>query len=286
MSTFVSKLPFKYTRFTRFNLITVALLILISIVWLYPFAWVISASLKSQREVFLSGASLKPEEFLWENYKRAWFEAKFNQYFWNTVLYSVSATLIEVIKSAMCGYVLARYRFPGRRLIYGTILATLFIPIASIIIPQFVLIKSLGLLNTRLGVILALSGGAGALYVLLFKGFFETVPEDLFDSAKIDGAGFLQQFRLVVPLAKPVIATVVIFQFLRTWNEFNIPLIFTLTKPDLRNLAVGMYSFQGEHTFDWVGFAAGTTISIVPVLIVFFVFQGYFVRGLSGAVKE
>ncbi len=273
------------SRFTRLNIIAVILLGIIGFFWLYPFLWVFFASFKTQPDMFTSGARLWPKEWHYENYIRAWKQANFSTYFFNTVIYAVSATIIELIKSSMCGYALARYRFPGRNLLYGLIVATLFIPIASIIIPQFVLVKNLGLLNTRTGVILALSGGAGALYVLLFAGFFETVPEDIFDSAKIDGANFLQRFLLVLPLAKPIIATVIIFQFMRTWNEFNIPLIFTLSKPELRNMAVGMYAFRGEFSIDWTGFAAGTVMSVIPVLIVFLVFQGYFVRGLAGAVK-
>lgn len=274
------------SRFTRYNLIALLVLSFISIIWLYPFLWVLMASFKTQRDMFTAGAQLWPETWVFDNFARAWTKARFGDYFFNTVLYSVAATVIEVVKASMCGYVLARYRFPGRDFLYKLILATLFIPIASVIIPQFVLIKELGLLNTRTGVILALSGGAGALYVLLFTGFFRSIPEDIFDSAKIDGAGFLQTFRLVLPLARPIIATVVIFQFTQTWNEFNIPLIFTLGKPELRSLAVGMYAFQGEFSFDWTGFAAGTVITIIPVVIVFLMFQSYFVHGLSGAVKE
>jgi len=185
----------------------------------------------------------------------------------------------------MFGYVIARFRFPGRNLMYGVILSTLFIPIASIILPQFTLIRNLGLLNTRMGVILAMSGG-GALYVLLFSGFFSTIPPELFEAARIDGANFPQTFRLVLPLARPIIGTVAIFQFLSSWNEFNIPLVFTLSRPELRTLAVGMFAFQGEYSFDWAGFAAGTLISILPVFIVFLIFQGQFVRGLQGAVKQ
>lgn len=277
---------FRAGRHFRFNVILLAILLVIGFVWIYPFLWVVFSSVKDQRDMFTSGMRLMPLEWQWDNYARAWSEANFNVYFLNTVIYASAATLIEVIKSSTCGYVLARYRFPGRNIIYGVILATLFIPIASIIIPQFNLVRSLGLLNTRAGVVLALSGGAGALYVLLFTSFFSTIPEELFDSARIDGANFFQIFRLVLPLARPVIATVVIFQFMSAWNEFNIPLVFTLSKPELRNLAVGMYAFQGEHSVDWPGFAAGTSMSIVPVLLVFFLFQGYFVRGLQGAVKQ
>ncbi len=273
-------------RYGRLNLIAVTLLVIIGFFWIYPFLWVVFASLKTSSEMFSAGATLLPENWNFGNFVRAWTKANFDIYFFNTVLYATSATVIELIKSSMCGYVLGRYRFPGRTLILGLITATLFIPIASIILPQFQLVRTLGLLNTRPGVILAMSGGAGALYVLLFTGFFQTLPDELFESAKLDGANFVQTFWLMLPLAKPIIATVVIFQFMNAWNEFNVPLVFTLGRPELRNMAVGMYAFRGEFSVDWTGFAAGTTISIIPVLIVFFIFQGYFVRGLAGAVKQ
>jgi raffinose/stachyose/melibiose transport system permease protein len=261
------------------------ILIVVGIVWVYPFLWTVAAAFKTQTGLFTSGASLLPDRFDFGNFTRAWVNAGFSDYFANTVIYSVTSTLIELVKSALCGYVLARYEFPGRRFLHRMILATLFIPVASIIIPQFVLVDQLGLLNTRAGVILAMSGAAGALYVLLFTGFFATVPAELFEAAKLDGAGFVRTFRLILPLAKPVIAVVVIFQFVSNWNEFNIPLVFTLGQPDLQNLAVGMLSFRGEHAVDWTGFAAGMTISFGPMLLVFLFFQKYFVRGLSGATK-
>ena len=273
-------------RYNRYNMIAVIILLIVGFLWIYPFLWVLFASFKTSSEMFSAGAKLLPENWDFSNFYRAWTKANFDIYFFNTVLYAASATIIELIKSSMCGYVLGRYRFPGRTLILGLITATLFIPIASIILPQFQLIRAMGLLNTRLGVIVALSGGAGALYVLLFTGFFQTLPDELFESARLDGANFLQTFRLMLPLSKPIIATVVIFQFMHTWNEFNIPLVFTLGRPELRNMAVGMYAFRGEFSVDWTGFAAGTAISIIPVLLVFFLFQGYFVRGLSGAVKQ
>lgn len=274
------------SRYQRLNLIAIVLLIVVGLIWIYPFLWVVFASFKTSSEMFRAGATLLPEVWDFSNFPRAWVKANFNIYFFNTVLYAVAATAIEVVKSSMCGYVLGRYHFPGRKLLLGLILATLFIPIASIILPQFQLVRTLGLLNTRAGVILAMSGGAGALYVLLFTGFFQTLPDELFDSARIDGASFLQTFRLMLPLARPIIGTVVIFQFMHAWNEFNVPLVFTLGRPELRNMAVGMYAFRGEFSVDWPGFAAGTAISIIPVLLVFFAFQGYFVRGLSGAVKQ
>lgn len=274
------------SRFVRYNLITVTLLLLVGLIWVYPFLWSVSGAFKTQIGMFTSGISLIPNELDLSNFQRAWVTAGFSEYFFNTLLYSVVATLIELFKSALCGYVLGRYRFPGRNLLYFLIVGTLFVPLATIILPQFLVIESLGLLNTREGVILAFSGAAGALYVLLFTNYFKALPEELFDAAKVDGAGFVRLFRLVFPLARPVIATVIIFNFIATWNDFNIPLIYTFSAPDLRNLAVGMFAFQGANSFDWTGFAAGTVISFLPVLLVFLSFQGYFVRGLAGAVKD
>jgi ABC-type glycerol-3-phosphate transport system permease component len=273
-------------RFVRYNLITVTLLLLVGLFWVYPFLWSLSGAFKTQIGMFSSGMSLIPNELDLSNFQRAWVTAGFGEYFFNTLLYSVTATIIELFKSALCGYVLARYRFPGRNLLYLLIVGTLFIPLATVILPQFLVVESLGLLNTREGVILAFSGATGALYVLLFTNYFKALPEELFDAAKVDGAGFVRLFRLVFPLARPVIATVVIFNFIATWNDFNIPLIYTFSAPDLRNLAVGMFAFQGANSFDWTGFAAGTVISFLPVLLVFLAFQGYFVSGLAGAVKE
>jgi raffinose/stachyose/melibiose transport system permease protein len=273
-------------RGLRANLVAVPILLLVSFVWAYPFLWIVSAAFKTQLGAFTDGASLIPRPLDLGNFQRAWVTAGFNQLFANTVVYASSSTFVELAKSALCGYVLARYRFPGRDLLYRLIVLTLFVPIASIIIPQFVLVQDLGLLNTRLGVILAMSGAAGALYVLLFTGFFQGLPNDLFDAARVDGANFVQTFWLMLPLARPIIAVVVIFQFISSWNDFNIPLVFTLGQPDLQNLAVGMLNFQGTHSLDWTGFASAMVISFLPVLVLFLLFQGHFVRALQGAVKE
>jgi ABC-type glycerol-3-phosphate transport system permease component len=273
-------------RGRRLNLIAVPALVVVGLVWMYPFLWVIATAFKERRDAFTAGASLVPVDWVFENFPRAWAEAGVSRYFLNTVLYAGSSTVIELVKAALCGYVLARYDFPGRTWLYRLIVATLFVPVASIIIPQFELVDSLGLLNTRAGVVLAMSGAAGALYVLLFVGFFEAMPRELFDAAKVDGAGFVRTFRLVLPLAKPVIAVVVIFNFIAGWNEFNIPFVFTLSQPELQNLAVGMKSFQGENALDWTGLSAGMVFSFVPMLVIFLAFQNYFIRGLAGAVKE
>jgi ABC-type glycerol-3-phosphate transport system permease component len=273
-------------RFTRYNLIAVPILLVVGFFWVYPFLWAISGAFKTQLGIFTSGASLIPDQLNFSNFRRAWVTAGFGTYFFNTLLYSSAATVIEVFKTALCGYVLARYRFPGRNLLYTVIVWTLFIPIATILLPQFLVVEALGLLNTQAGVILALSGAAGAFYVLLFANNFKTLPEELFDAAKVDGAGFVRQFWMAFRLSTPVIAVVVIFNFIATWNNFIIPYIYTFSAPNLRTLAVGLLAFQSEFAFDWPGFAAAAVIAFIPVLIVFLAVQGFFVRGLQGAVKE
>jgi ABC-type glycerol-3-phosphate transport system permease component len=270
----------------RANLIAVLVLSGIGFLWTYPFLWMVSAAFKTQLGVFSGGAGLIPQPLELGNFARAWKSAGFSVLLFNTVFYATASATIEVIKSSTCGYVLARYEFPGRRLLYWLVVATLFVPLATVLLPQFLLVERLGLLNTRAGVVLGQSSGAGALYVLLFVHFFRRIPQDLFDSANLDGASFPRTFLLMLPLARPVIAVVVIFQFLQSWNDFNVPLVYTIGQPSLQNLAVGMFAFQGAHANDWSGFAAATLMSLLPVLAVFLAFQGYFVGGLAGAVKE
>ncbi len=271
-------------RFNRYNLLASFFLLLVLLAWMYPFIWLVFASFKLPLDLFKSGASLLPKVWTLENYARAWVQAHFSSYFFNSAYYSVAATFLSVFIAGMCGYVLARYKFPGSRLLYALILAVLFLPTAASVIPVFTLMKNIKLTNTPYAVILAMTGGGG-LTTLLFVGYFKNIPQDLYDAATMDGANFIQQFGLVLPLAKPIIATTAIFTFMASWNEFFMPLIFTLSTPKLRTLAVGLRAFQGEFSFDWSGFAAATVISVLPIILVFILFQQYFVNGLSGSVK-
>lgn len=262
------------------------LLLVVGLIWIYPFIWIISASLKTNFELIDSGLNLLPKDPQWGNYIQAWNEANFSGYFLNTIIFTVSTVLIVLAICALTGYALARVKFPGRILFVAVITATMFIPKGYTIIPIFMVIKSLGLLNSLSGVILAESGGAHVLFILLFMGFFAQIPNELEESATIDGSGFLRTFfSIMLPLAKPVIATAGIMQFIWTWNSFLVPLVFTISKPELRTLAVGMYNFVGEYSTDWVGMAAGATISVVPVIIVFIAFQRFFIEGVAGSIK-
>lgn len=267
------------------EVIVSVILVVVCGLWLYPFLWMVSASLKTDLEIFGS-VSLLPERAHWENYARAWTEANIGPYFWNTMIVTVATVAIVTVTTAMIGYVLGRYAFPGKKIVIGAFIATLFLPEGYTIIPIFDLINKLGLAGSLSGIILAESGGAHVIIILLFAGYFRQLPGELEESARIDGAGFFRIFwQVMLPLAKPAIATAIILTLMRVWNSFLIPLVLTLARPDLRTLAVGVYSFQGEHLTDWSGLAAASTISLLPIVLVFLALQRYFIAGVAGAVK-
>jgi raffinose/stachyose/melibiose transport system permease protein len=267
-------------------IITTLILIPICLLWIYPFLWTVSAALKSNGEIF-AGLGLIPRELEWSNFPRAWTEANIGRYFINTVVITVSSVAIVVVTTAMMGYVLGRYRYPGKRVVIGILVATVFLPQGYTIIPVFELISSMGLSGSLLGVILGTSGGSPIIFILLFTGYFSRLPNELEEAAIIDGAGFLRVFwQVMLPLSKPIIATVAIMQTLHAWNDFLLPLVLTLSRPDLRTLSVGVYAFRGEFFIDWGGMAAAATITILPIVILFLFMQRYFVEGIAGAVKQ
>jgi multiple sugar transport system permease protein len=261
-------------------------LIGVGIVWIYPFIWMISSSFKTNSEYISKGYSFFPEKFQFANYVRAWETAKFSTYFLNTVIVSVSVVAIVVAVCAMTGYVLGRYKFPGRLVFLTLITATMFMPKGYTIIPVYFLINTLGLNNTLAGVILAEVGGAHVLFILLFTAHFSGLPKELEEAAEMDGSGFIRTFvQIMLPLSKPILGTTCILQFMWAWNSFLLPLIFTLSKPELRTLGVGMYQFVGEYSVDWTGMAAAASISLLPIIAIFIAFQRYFVEGVAGSVK-
>jgi len=260
---------------------------LLCLVWIYPFLWLVSASLKEPLEIFSKGLALLPDAPRWDNYGRAWNAAGFSRYMLNTVLITLGTVALVVVHCALSGYVLGRYHFLGRRLIIAVLAATFMVPAGVTIIPIVDLTQGIGLLNSRWGVVLAMAGSGQAAGILLYAGYFRRVPKELEEAAILDGAGFLQVFfRVMLPLAGPVTATVAVLTFLFAWNSFLVPLVFTFGSPDLRTLAVGMLAFVGTNETDWPGMAAAATLSLLPVVAFFFFVQRYFVEGVAGAVKS
>ena len=274
------------SRRTAARLLTHVLLLGGGFLWMYPFLWALGSSLKSTDGFFNEGLSFIPHEFEWSNYLNAWNEASFGRYFVNTVFTAALTVLFTLLFTGMAGYVLARTRFPGKKLVLGLIGITLFLPHGYTIIPIFDVVQHLGLLNTLWSIIVVLTAGNMVFNTFLFMGYFSTMSREIEEAARIDGAGFNGLFwRVMFPLAGPMIATVTLFTFISSWNNFFIPLVFTLGRPELRTLAVGMYAFVGENSTNWTYLCAGSIIALAPIMLVFLFLQRFFIERIAGAVK-
>lgn len=272
---------------TMGDTLTHTLLIVIGFLWVYPFLWMISASFKSQDEFFRNRLKLIPEEFTFDNVIRIWEKANFDTYFFNTAVVTIGTVLLVLVMTITAGYVMGRYDFIGKKLISIIFVASIAIPLVSTIIPTYEIVKGMGLVGTKLGLVLSGSGGAHVVFLLLFSGFYKQMPNELEEAARIDGCGFLRTFfSIMMPLGKPIAVTVIIMESIWTWNAFMLPLVLTLNNPASRTLAVGLYAFKGENTVDWTGIAAGGTIAVIPIIILFICLQKYFVDGVAGAVKS
>jgi raffinose/stachyose/melibiose transport system permease protein len=247
----------------------------------------VSASFKTKSDFFADRLGIIPRNVTFDNFKRVWTEAHFDKYFINTVIVTAVTVLLVLIMTAMAGYVLGRYSFFGKNLILLIFVASITIPLVSTVIPTYQVVKNMHLVGTRTGLILAGAGGAHVVFLMLFSGYFKQIPKEMEEAAKIDGCGFFQLFlSVMLPLAKPIATTVVIMETVWTWNAFLLPLVLTLSNPSSRTLAVGLYAFKGENTIDWTGIAAGGTVSVIPIILLFLLTQKYFVDGIAGAVKS
>ena len=259
----------------------------ISLLWVYPFGWMLSASFKSNNEIIASGLNLIPQEPRFENYVKTWGQARFGQYFLNSVTVTFFSVLLVVTMTTLSGYVLGRYRFIGKQAALSIFIASITIPLVSTIIPVFQIIKSLGLLGKLSGLIIAQAGGTHVVFIMLFSSYYRQIPKELEEASVIDGCNFVNTFaRIMLPLAKPMILTTAIMESIWTWNSFLLPLVLTLNYPKARTLAVGLYAFRGENIVDWGAIASGGVIAVFPIIIGFIFCQKYFVNGIAGAVKS
>lgn len=268
------------------RLITYAVLTPICLIWIYPFIWMMSASVKPEGKVF-AGLGIFPTTWFFSNYTEAWNDARIGRYFINTVVIAAGAVTIVILTTSTMGYVLGRHSFPGKRIVLGLLGALVFLPQGYTIIPIFDLLSLLHLDGNIFGIILGESGPAHILSLLLFAGYFRQLPNALAEAATVDGAGFFRTFfHVYLPLAKPVIATTIVLQLIASWNDFLLPLVLTLNHPSNRTLAVGIYSFQSENLTSYSDMAAASTMALIPVIAVFLFLQRYFIEGVAGAVKQ
>jgi ABC-type glycerol-3-phosphate transport system permease component len=260
-------------------------LVVISAATVFPFLWMLATSVRPSNTVFNGG--LLPKSVTGDAYARAWNQLEYPTHLWNSIYITTVTVVIVLFLATLGGYAFAKLEFAGKQLIYVILLSTLMLPITAIIIPLFLEMRTLNLLNTRQGLILVYVGGALPFAMFLMRAFFETLPDELIQAARVDGAGEFRIFaRVMLPLAAPGVATVVIFQFLSTWNEFLLAQTF-LSAPEYLPLQPVLYGVVGQHSTDWPLLTAALTMSVVPIIVVYVRMQRRFVAGMTlGAVKD
>lgn len=257
-----------------------------AVVMVFPFLWMISTSFKEHAYSIAFDAGLIPTNPSIANFTRAWQIGHFQRYFMNSLFVALTSVVFVVLVSAMMAYAFARFTFPGRELIFYTILLVLMVPNIVGIIPQFLLAKTLGLRNSLWGLIIFYVASMVPFNTFLLRGFFETLPRELEDAVLIDGGThFTIFFKMVLPLSKPALATVAIFSFLGFWDEFILALTF-IDDASKRTLPIAIATLHGQYGTDWGLVFAASLIALVPVITVFVSLQRYFVGGLTaGAFK-
>jgi len=266
-----------------------------------PFVWMVSVSLKPSGRIYEYPPRFIPSPVTFENYRTAWDRANFSRYFMNTTIFAVAGTLLTISFCSLGGYVFAKLRFPGKNILFMVILFTMMLPFFSVLIPLFLIVKNFplaggnnlfgkggtGLINSFAGLILP--GIVNGYYIFLFRQFFTMLPDELIQAARIDGCSEFRIFaQIMLPLAKPALATVAIFSFMDKWNALVWPLV-VLTDPNKRTLQVGLAIFQGEQLTgaQWNELMAASVISLLPTVLVFLLAQKYFTTGIAlTGIKE
>ncbi len=270
------------------NALRIVVLSILAVIMVIPFLYMLSTSFKEQTFVFTNPPQFIPDPATTANYEQAIESSDFVRYFLNSLIVAVIATGLSLLVSSMMAYAFARFQFRFKEIMFRVLLLGLMIPAIMLIIPQFILAKNLNLLDSLLGLILFYVAGSLALNTFLLRGFFESIPAELDQAMQVDGANaWLRYWKLALPLAKPGLATATIFTFLACWDEFTIALTLT-NSPENRTLpiAIQLFAGQGNNAVQWGLVFAASMIAVVPVIVVFLIFQRYFVQGLtSGAVK-
>lgn len=251
------------------------------VVTLIPFVWVFFGAFKTQTEIISQPGALFPQSMLnFENFVRLFTEKRFGTYMTNSIIVSVATVLANILFSSMAGYALAKLRFRGNKLVFAAVLASMMIPYVALFVPQFIIIVQAGLVNTLTGIVLPLLVMPIAVFIM--RQFSDSVPDELIEAARIDGAGeFRIFFQIFLPLLGPAVATVSIITFLNSWNYFLWPLVVAQSQ-DAYTLPVGLaVASQASNTTDYGILLAGAIVVLLPVLVLFLFLQRYFVQGIA-----
>ncbi len=268
------------TKKVAINVLVHTFLLAVSVTCIFPLLWMVASSLKTQETIF-KDMSLLPAHPHFENYVRAWVEGGFGRYFLNSIFYTVVVVAGIVVVSSMAAYAFSRLKFPGKNLFFFMFMAAMMIPIPGSFVPLYVLLNKLHLRNTPIGYILCMINVGLSTSIFLLKTFFDKMPKELEDAARIDGCTKLGiWWHVALPLAKPVLAVVVVLNALNVWNEYILALIIFDSKP-LMPLQVALTQFSGEFVTEYPLLMAGLTITALPIILVYLLMQKYIVKGVT-----
>jgi multiple sugar transport system permease protein len=256
-----------------------ALLILIAFSMLIPFAWMLSSSLKLNRDVFAFPMRWIPENPRWKNYSDIWTKIPLGTFIFNTFKLSIIVTALQLLSSSFAAYAFAKLRFPFRRGLFLGYIATIAVPWQAYMVPQFILMRSLGLNNTHMAIICLQAFSAFGVFMM--KQFYESVPDELREAARIDGLSeYGVWLRIMLPLSRPALSTLIIITFVNTWNDFLGPMIY-LTRTELKTIQIGLRMFISQYSSEYGLIMAASVVALVPVLVIFISLQRYFVQGIA-----
>lgn len=272
----------------KLNLKTMSIFLVLcaaSFLFLLPFLWMLSTALKTPPEVTAKDIKLFPEQLNWENFLDGLNAAPFAGYVGNSIIVSVLAVVLTVFINCLAGYAFAKYQFKGKNLLFMMVLSTLIIPVQITMVPNFYILKYLDWINSYAGLIIPRAAEAFGLF--LARQYIMNIPDSLIESARMDGAGEFAIFRkIILPNIKPLIAVLVIFTFMWRWNELAWPLI-AVSEQSMYTVQLGLAMVKGEHFIEWPQLMSLTLLSMIPMLIVFLIFQRYFIQGMvSSGMKE
>lgn len=278
------------TRTKMIRALLTLFLMIVAAFTLYPLIYIIFGSFKENAELLRGGTRLLPEKFILDNYKEAWEKANFARYTVNSIIFSVGIMTVTLISTSMAGYVFARKNFRGKELLYSLFVAFMFVNVGSVTLrPLFELAVKVKMNTSFISIILIGAGTGQATYIFLVRGYMNTIAKELDEAAKIDGCTFFQiYYMIILPLLKPILATTGLLSFRAGWNEYIMPLVFTMSNEKMRPLTVGvtMLKNSGDGTAAWNLMFAGAAISIIPIVIIYLFTSKYFMSGMtSGAVK-
>lgn len=262
----------------------------ILVIIVFPIIYILFASFKSNEEILTAGANLLPKKFMFENYTQAWKLANFKMFTWNSLYMTFFIVIGNIITSTILAYAFARGKFFGKKVIFALMISTMFIALGtSALYPQIQVTKAMGIPRSLIGVIIIRIFGINATNVFIGMGYLETIPVEIDEAAKIDGCGFIRIYwSIIFPLLKPLIATIGLLTFRSAWNDYMLPMVFTLTKPLQQPLIVGVVNLRntGEAASSYNLMISGAAIAIIPMIIVYLFLNRYFISGLTnGAVK-